>query len=306
MFYLGYKNWIRYGWTQDLNSYHTDYASFVIDFSNYDKTEKYTAIDSALLTIDKIVEEYPPPYTLMCSGGVDSQSMLYSWLKSGKDFTVVSARYVSNGIWFNDYDLNDLNKFAIKHNIDIKYIDINIINFLENDLTYISKKYDCDSPQICTHIKMTDSIDRGTILFSGNVTGPDYGNTIDYTLMGMHRFALSLNESKRVVPFFFIHTPELVYSFISEHSIKEVKAVEDKFTIYSKNGFDIVKPNRKYTGFESLKNYYDQFQTRVDTRSRLLYASMPSQRVFDLLFRYPLCNKKGAYSGTYIPICKFA
>lgn len=305
MFYLGYKDWIRYGWTKNLNSVHTDYASFVIDYSNYNIQKQYTAIDSALYTVHKIVEEYPPPYTLMCSGGVDSQSMLYAWLKSGQDFTVISTRYVSNGVWFNDYDLNDLDKFATKHNIQIKYIDLDILNFLENELSHIAKKYDCDSPQICTHIRMTDSIDRGTILFSGNVTGPDYGNTLDYTLMGMHRFALSLKEQRHVIPFFFIHTPELVYSFTSAYLTPEEKRVENKFTVYSKNGFDIVKPDKKYTGFESLKNYYDQFQNRVDARSKLLYSSMPSKRVFDLLFRYPFCNKKGACSGTYTPICKF-
>jgi hypothetical protein len=289
MWQLGSDDWISYGWGPDLRSERYPINSgnnyLTVDFSKYKlPTAKISPIIAAVDAVNDIVANYPGPYTLMCSGGVDSQSMIWCWILSGIPFNIVSIRYISNSECFNDYDLDELRQFAEVNNLEVTYIDFDVINFLENDLQDISKNYDCDSPQFCTHIKMSECVQDGTIMFSGNYIHGQFG--LSYTMLGLHRYAIaSRTTSRNIIPAFFLHNPSLAFSFTYNNNYCSSYIPKD---IFLAAGFPIIPPPEKYNGFEKIKEYYDQYNDRVTSRTRLLYSSQPSRRVFDLLFRYPL------------------
>lgn len=284
---LGANDWIKYGWSTKLSSEFTPGEPLVVDCSNYISIDYPTALDAAIQTVHTIVREYPAPYTLMCSGGVDSQAMLWAWHKSGQPYTVLSVKYISDSIWFNQHDISTLVQFSELHSIPITYAEFDVIEFLENNLSAVATINECDSPQICTHIQMTNLVPEGTAIFSGNYMSLEFQIPLTYTLLGMHRYARQLKETSklRVVPFFFLHTPELSHSF-KKPSTNHTGYLY-KCDIYSYNGFPVIAQSKKYTGFEQLKEYYDRFSDRVSRKARIVYSEKPSNRVFDLLFRYP-------------------
>lgn len=279
---FGINNWIKYGWGEDMNDTKSSNDELYIDFSNHTKSN-LTPNEAAIETVNEIVRSYPAPYTLMCSGGLDSQAMMYSWYISNQPFNIVSVRYKSEDIFFNEHDLIELDIFAKKLKLEITYKDFDILSFLENDLPLVVKDNECDSPQICTHIKMTEFIKKGTILFSGNIIHCGFP-VINNTMLGMHRYAmLNFTPERKIIPFFLLHNPNLAFAFDKncKSNIHKTEYYYDFLNI------PIVIPPDKYTGFEKVKDYYDKYHGRVSSATRLKYIDKPSRRVFDLLFRHP-------------------
>jgi hypothetical protein len=290
MYRFGHNDWVKYGWGPDLLKTFTRGDHLNIDFTNDGIfPREMSSLDAAKYTVDVITKNYPAPYNLMCSGGTDSQVMLWAWKISGVPFNLISIRYVTNGVWYNDFDLVKLIDFAKTHNIEINFLDFDVINFVENDLFDVAKKFECDSPQISTYIQMSELIQEGTILFSGNFVF--YTPSMGYSHLGLQHYDVWLekNTSKRLIPFFLLHTPELGYSFrLRDNSVVKQMRQHIKDNLYLENGYPIIIPEDKFTGFEKIKEYYDQFQNRVTAKTRFIYSNMDSPRVFDLLFRYPL------------------
>jgi hypothetical protein len=278
MWSLGCDDWIKYGWGRKLSKEwsRSDALCFSINKPNHNTT----AIDAGINAVRKITETYRGPYFLMCSGGVDSQAMIWAWLLSGVPFEVISIQYWSDNIFFNDYDLECLDEFSAAHKFRINYKTFDLIPFLENELTEVALNNDCDSPQINTYIKMTDLVDNGTILFSGNILSSVNSPPVNYTLLGLHRFALRLPPTRQIIPFFFLHDPILATSFTP------VDKAPMSY-IYQNSGYPVIPQPAKFNGFEKIKKYYDKYITRVLPLDRLKFSSKASSRAFDLLFRYP-------------------
>lgn len=287
-------DWLKFGFGPDYASV-DDKNVFKIDFSNVVEnfdTEKVLGI--AVNTVKSIVQNYPAPYNLMVSGGVDSQAMIYAWHISGVPFNIISFKYTDgNGTYFNLHDLENLVKFTSVHSLKIDFREINIINFLENHLEKFAEEIYCTSPQICTHAYMSQSINDGTLIFSGNAL---YRGMImyDYTVFGLERYA---RKRTNVIPFFFIHDKYIAGSLLGISKDFNILNYEQKCKLYQLGGFPIIPQVQKYTGFEVLKDYYDSQSQRVTHNDRLRYINQPSKRVFDVLFRYRL-NKRIKYSNS--------
>ena len=274
---MGHNNWIRYGWGPELSKKYTMGSKLHIDFTNFNTPEKILSpSEAAIDAVHKIAENYPEPYTLMCSGGVDSQTMIMSWLASGIPFQIMAVRYISENIFFNEHDLRTLPDLAKLHGLTINYQDLDLISFLETELSEINKLTEAGSPQIATHIKFSDFVPKGTILYSGNVLH-NQSTQLGYYGFSLHRHAInSETKTKKIIPFFLLHTPDLAYSFLNNPEIMDP------------NIFPIqCPPVQKFNGFEKIKEYYDKYFKRVTPVHKLKGAGYPSTRVFDLLFRYP-------------------
>lgn len=258
---------------------------FVMDFTNAIYSGR-PPLEIAIDAVRRIAVTHLPPYNLMVSGGVDSQAMVWAWLQSGVPFNAISFQYVDDhGEVVNNNDLEMMSVFAEKHNIIIKYQQIKIHEFLNTNLEDYVISYQCTSPQICTHMHMADIVNEGTIIYSGNFLYPHF-IPLNYTIYGLARFAQ--RTSLNVIPFFFMHDPELAPAFMNriEHSIDDNAAYVEKCRVYQSSGFPVIPQEIKMTGFEAIKEYYDQFPKKVAVATRLRYASQPSKRVFDLLYRY--------------------
>jgi hypothetical protein len=281
MWEMGHNNWIKYGWGPELSSDYSRGKELRIDFTNFNNPEKILSpSEAAIDAVNKIAANYPEPYTLMCSGGVDSQTMILSWLASGIPFEIMSVRYISENIFFNEHDLRTLPDLAKLHGLTINYQDLDIVSFLENDLDKSNNETDFGSPQFATHAKFSDFVSSGTILYSGNVLGPNYAQ-ITYYGLSLHRHAINIEtEYKKIIPFFLLHTPDLAYSFLNNPKIQDPHIFPIQYT-----------PVKKFNGFEKIKKYYDKYFDRITVAQKLKavnYSNIKaSGSVFDLLFRYP-------------------
>lgn len=253
-------------------------------------------------TIQQIIKSYPPPYTLMLSGGVDSQAMLYAWMTSGVPFDAVTFEYVDDtGKCYNDHDISYIKQYSILYNINnIKYLKINPFSFYETELLKYATTYQCISPQITLYMKMSEYFDSGTVLFSGDFI--HYYRSYNYTILGLGRYAAQ--AKRNIIPYFFSSTSELSYAFTNIYNCIKYKndisldsgVITDMLPLYYKikcmcytyGGMPVIPQPNRTSGFEMIKDYYDQFPDQVLPIDRLRYANRKSKRLFDVRFRYKL------------------
>lgn len=271
-------------WVKDWQEFYFDHYDFRSENVTYNHP-----LHHSLDAIDKIKTYYPPPYTLMVSGGIDSQAMIYAWLLSKIKFNVVSIKYVSDNIWFNDYDLMNLEIYRNKFNFTLEYRESDILNFFDGKFYQIAEEFNCSSPQICSHIYNASLIEEGTIIQSGNFLGINQV-PLNNPILALHRYA---KKTKRFIPYFFLSTPNLAYSahnFLKNTSISNPYQL--KMSLYKDNGFEIIPESRSFSGFEKVKAYYKKkFSDKLSLKNKLHAYPNPSREVFDVLLRYPLLEK---------------
>lgn len=245
-----------------------------------DVTSTKTCMDYLVDYVLDIVSSYPPPYNLFVSGGVDSQAMLYVWKKAGVEFNAIHVNY--DGL--NDYDFRECKFFCESHDIQVTTLKFDLLNFLENDLDSYARKYQCASPQICTHMAFSELVE-GTKIFSGNLPSEHYLG-VDNTIFGLQRYANLSGYS--VIPFFLMQSEMVINSSFILSALpfpRNLSTYQSKCARYAFIGIPIVPQVDKLTGFEKVKEYYDQFSDRVTSKMKMKHSRFPSKRVFDQLFR---------------------
>lgn len=268
------------------------HPSYYFDFKNKNKIT-ISPIEAALYTIEYIKANYPSPYTLYLSGGVDSQAMLYAWIISKTDFNTFSAIYNND---FNEHDLVSLKVFSKLHKIEINYQNFDLLTFLENEHDYYANEYFCGSPQITTFMKLTEFTTEGTVIMSGNFIKLQFAGLPDNNNMGLYHY---IKKTKRnIVPWFFLETEELAHSFVDTEYITDLKNNRElcdptfhnyltKIALYQSYGFPVLPQYTKLNGFEKVKEWYDTNCPRViqpwEKLQRL--PEQISSRNFDLLYR---------------------
>ena len=276
-------NWIKTGWGPSLQQEFSPILPYVLDCSNIKITNR-DFISIAIDFINKIVNEYPEPYYLMASGGVDTQAMIYCWLQAKKKFRILSYYY--NEI-YNQHDLKTLNEFASNFDLDVEYRNFDLINFLDTDLMKYALEYQTTSPQMCAFMSICDKITDGTIIFSGNLLELN-SPSLNYTILGMDRYA---KKRKNMIPFFFQHDSELACSLFP-HLIKNkilMFSYQKKVDIYKKFcNVPVIAQETKYSGYEQIKNLYDTRYDLVTPLDKLQFSRLPSKRIFDIHYRYKL------------------
>jgi hypothetical protein len=262
----------------------------LVDFtvSEFKETVK-SPIQAAVEAVNDIVKNYPPPYNLFVSGGIDSQAMLYAWKISNHPFNVYTFCYNET---YNIHDIKTLFLFCERESIPYTIVDFDYFKFLEEEYDGIAKKYKCSSPQISMHIKMA-SMFTGTNVFSGNFLATGSA-VLSHAILGIYRYSRT-SEGKHTIPYFFLHTPELAYSIhcfkqYNFHQLNELERVGylRKARVYNLVGFPVIPQEQKFTGFEKFKEHYDSHTyVKEDPNNRVKYCTKPSARPFDWLFRYP-------------------
>jgi hypothetical protein len=262
----------------------------LVDFtvSEFKETVK-SPIQAAVEAVNDIVKNYPPPYNLFVSGGIDSQAMLYAWKTSNHPFNVYTFRYNET---YNIHDIKTLFLFCERENIPYTIVDFDYFKFLEEEYDGIAKKYKCSSPQISMHIKMANMF-TGTNVFSGNFLLQESA-VLTHAILGIYRYSRT-SEGKNTIPYFFLHTPELAYSMhgFKQDNFDKINELEKlgyrrKARVYNLVGFPVMPQEQKFTGFEKFKEHYDSHTyVKDDPKNRLKFGNKDSARPFDWLFRYP-------------------
>lgn len=289
MWKLGEDDWIKYGWGPELSRNYNGQKLFIKIKKDIPVDNLNVSVIEAVNAVNQIVKKYPPPYILMCSGGVDSQAMLWAWHVAQKPYIVQSIKYMSDGTWFNEHDLVQLAEFTTQYKIPVEYKNFDVIQFLETELSTVSEKYNCASPHICSYIQMISEISKGTIIFAGNYGSEKMPPALTFHQLGMHRYAIdSDTEVRKTIPFFFLHSQALANSFKKDNDFFPGYGYQSRCHTYQFNGYPVMPQRNKFTGFEMLKIHYDQFEDRISAKTKFMYHDLDSYRPFDLLFRYPL------------------
>lgn len=267
----------------------------VLDFRTNELIDR-DAMQSAVDAVNVIRERYPAPYTLFASGGIDSQAMMLAWKMSGAEFKVAHYSYGTNTT-----DTSFIVDFCVTHRIPFDLLIFDAKSFIESEeLVKLAKRYDCSSPQILTYIKFA-SMHPETCIMAGNfIDGLNAG--LNWTILALERFAAM--DKPNFVPFFFLSTPALAYSFAEEyrkavyrnyHSQPRIlDGYTSKVEAYLAAGFQVKPQSSKLTGFEEIKASYDS--VKIDARTKMKWFKMPSKRAFDILYRYALYDSIGLYS----------
>lgn len=267
----------------------------VVDFTyncNYLKT-----LAAAEVTVKTIMDNYPKPYRIMVSGGVDSQAMLYAWKLFGKDYIPTCIVY---NYRLNEDDFFVLDEFSKKQDVSIEYIDFDLLKFYKSRFYELIEKYESISPHFISHLGMTENL-SGTIIYSGDRLNSNAGN-ISKANLCLYKASLE----RPIIPYFFLHTPELAYSEMYENIIEGnfiASDYEKKVSAYQNSGFPIIKQLKKYTGFERVKDYFENHLSHlVNPRLKLVYGNKKksSLKVYDLVLRYPYEDQYGVEKFKYI------
>jgi hypothetical protein len=304
--------WIEWGFGDDLHAYHPT-LPFVMDFGihPFPKENFKFLIKQAC---ERIASEYPAPYTLMCSGGVDSQAMIAAWLISGIPFKVVTARY--NG-GMNDEDISTLFEFAKRNSVDVQVIDVDIVGFHLEQLNSWADKYFCASPHVISYMYIASKITQGTVISSGSLVTKNSGlGLMSYSQFGLERYARISGQS--MVPYFWIHDIDLMPMFevinrnlqivhpqvqpdqllpksrAKKNTKKYSVTYDEKYKLYQYAGLAVIPQITKFTGFEKVKEFFDSFEVPFDVKAQNL--DNPSYRNYDLMFRYNHKNRGIVYS----------
>jgi hypothetical protein len=266
---------------------------FIMDFRSNDKLEEsifLNPLNSAVETVHQLINEFPGPYVLLASGGIDSQAMIWAWHTARVPFQIWHWSYLEENLFDTNSLINFLDTHKLTHLLTIKTFDAR--SFITSpELINYAGEYDCVSPQILTYIRLVEQT-PGTVFMSGNFIEL-FSCGVNYTVYGLERF--SQKSRKNFIPFFFLSSPKLAYSFFKKMLLQSGDHYDIKSKIYLNSEFPILIPNEgKRTGFEKIKDSFDNL--KVNAQDRLKWSLMPSQRPFDLLYRYGLFDHIGEYS----------
>ena len=101
------------------------------------------------------------------------------------------------------------------------------------------------------------------------------------------------------IPFFFCSTPSITFltNYIEDSTILNSQNTYDvKCSIMNQLGVDLIKQPIKYTGFEKIKELFDD--VRVPAYLKIKYKNHDSRRPFDLLYRHSLYDHITLYNAT--------
>jgi hypothetical protein len=311
-----YMDWIRTGFGEDFLEFdpdlpfYTDYSQGNITNESPDKLIKQTC--------ERIADTHPGPFILMASGGLDSQAMISAWKKSGVPFKVVTARY-NNGL--NDHDINTLFDFAYRQGIPVEVLDLDIVKFHESRMFKWAEKYFCNSPHYLSYMYIASHLKRGTVISSGQRVLKHAGFT--YNKFSLMRFMKISGMS--MVPYFWNHDPDLTLIFHRlldrDHVQKEmvdrklkIKNISNheswdyrlKYSLYRQIGLDIIPQDKPYTGFENVKNYFENYEIpnliKHQYHFKYLKLNYSSLRTYDMFFKYRFLEKGIVYSDKFVTV----
>ncbi len=243
---------------------------------------------SNALAAQKIRNNFVGPICVLFSGGTDSEVCIRSFLEAQIPISIATMRFDNN---LNAHDLEHAKRFAEKLKIEIKYFDLNILDFWKSKkMLEIVDSISCVSPILASHLWLAEQVSGVPVLAQGE---PHLKKTIpkNYSpgispylpsdwylveserLCSLYQYFIELNIP--AVPGFFQYLPEQIYSFCYKNPILkdlvENKVVGKLGTRTSKNKmihffYPEIELRTKFTGFEKIENHHDLLRKSLAER----------------------------------------
>ena len=292
-----YNNWLDMsGMTTGNGQNHKMNVStkLIRDLENInDEKLKKWRIDAA-----KRCHETLGPFPALCfSGGIDSQAMLHCFAEADLEAHVIIFKYNDD---LNKHDVDHAKAYC--HTFDIPYreIEFDIVSFLTRDNVAMTEQYGGFSPQFNAHYRFVEVLTHmgyTGVCFGGNAPDKNrqgYGRNLEKNQMHWvtckDKFQIAVQGS------FLSFSPELALALaVSTPALgaelpdqstdwEEYKKLRDlkykqKIVGYKRIGFDIMQQPTKYTGFEKVKELFEE--------------KTGDGWEFEKQFRYPLSRLPG-------------
>jgi hypothetical protein len=281
------------------------------------QTQDINVQDSVKNTVLDICQNFPAPYNIMCTGGVDSQCVLYAWKKYATEQALSQTKIHS--FLYNEqsnmFDMAGLPELCSMHGFEHRFWDFNLLEFVDSgDCLALQKKYLTYSPQMPAHIKMMSSFSHGTQIMSGNLVTSPYLLGMGAEHYSLIRYAKEINSqssNKKVIPFFFLHDHQIARAASHSNNLilpaKIINLAEQKFNYINRHsaikcaalmlhGFPVIPQEFNYSGFEQFKDVYEKYHSATPKEKLMasrciLDMDKVSHRVFDIHHRYLVSTK---------------
>lgn len=250
----------------------SDFSSLLPDPVEFLKHRTTAARDIASVSGNKLA--------LSVSGGADSQAMVQSFVEADIDFDIATLRFNND---LNLHDIEFAEACAKQYGKTVRYVDLDVMKFLYNDVEKYADRYQCPSPQItCHHWFSEQLMDMG---YTGIVQGGDPWTPKDdgQWLHGVTTARLSWKNFAKLHQFplhgnFLGSSWQLGFSVgacydltpdVGEASRRDPSnrgeilrlggeaLYREKLNAYRRYGFNITPQSDKYTGFEKVKKYFN-------------------------------------------------
>jgi len=224
---------------------------------------------------------------LCMSGGVDSEAMAHAFLEASVPFRAAIMKFELRLNWF---DIKYAVRYCCQRGIPYTVFPFKVLDFLQSArLAESGERYRCRSPQFAVHFELLEKLKDGVPILPWQPLSfiPSPGGRHFLGLPEDHYFAyqrfFEVNH-RPGVPYFFLYTPELIYSFLRLPLMQKAIFEKDflrpdhyalKIYCYREGGFPICARADKWTGFELVKRYFSNPSNR-------------SESVFENRFRSPL------------------
>jgi hypothetical protein len=167
MFHYLENNWMKWYYDDDpSNLFRTNTNQiFNIDFE-LDSAPCLDLRTEMIRACHSIRDYYPnDKFSLMLSGGSESEMLVRAFKESGVPFEVYIGRYENH---LNIYDVSYAVVACETMGVPYKFIDFNTKKFFENDVVECSIKAEITIPPILVILALTDKVDGIPILGDGN------------------------------------------------------------------------------------------------------------------------------------------
>jgi hypothetical protein len=241
-------------------------------------------IEEAMLAAQHIAESAKEPLFLCLNGGIDSLAMAEAFFRAKVPFTAAIFKFKN---YLNGYDIKYAIRFCEARGIRYTVFPIDIARFCEDGRYFeLAHRYRCRSPRVAVQIEGMSKIPGVPILsWEPPIPRIDPAGTLHLSVPNDHSFAVQRyleGEQRPGIPFFFLYSPELFYSFIHLPLMQEalfekgIRVSEYdprvfKAKLYRQGGFELSFGTRSHgDGFERVRTAFQGKQkTSVPTYDRL-------------------------------------
>lgn len=228
--------------------------------------------------VEKLLPMLGSRPALCLSGGIDSQATWQCFNEAGIDIDTYVLVFKNE---LNKQDVDHAIKFAAYKNINLNFIEIDILNFLSRENADYSKKYKSLSPHFNTHYKLCDILKSknytgfvcggGSPLLTADVSewmsnySQNFLNYINYSQVtdtlcqgNFLGFDPKLAWAISIMTPIFTHEKYGGFMNHAERLQAEYQRYKEKVMGYKATGFDILPQHTKYTGFELVKEKLEE------------------------------------------------
>lgn len=235
---------------------------------------------------------------VLLSGGLDSEVIVRAFIDSGREFKIVSNRFLNQ---LNSHEIDYIEKLVKEKNLDIDYIDVDI------EKAMYSKKY-LEMAEIskCAYSEMLPTMDLIETVYSKMNGIPILGNGDFYStvvdnkwmyvefeyILAWYRYSIRQNIPAAVN--FYQQTSEIILSMaldpiiqqtISQHQMPNVRLA--KYHVYKKYWNDAdIRP--KFNGAEKIQQICDDVNDNLLKQNKIYTTKwiMPTTKFIEMILPY--------------------